>query len=256
MKRHILVDGVRLNVYTATIDHTKPYIVFLHDSLGCITLWRNFPDILAQAAQCNVMVYDRQGYGESDAFTTIERHNDYLEKEAQTLDSLLAMLAIDAAILFGHSDGGSIALLTAAMFPERIKAVITEGAHVFVEDITLNGIRAAVEAYATTNLKEKLLKYHGDNVDGLFRAWTETWLSDRFRSWNIEKYLPNITCPVLVLQGENDEFGSTKQVSAITEQVSGRAQQCLIPAVGHSPHKENPEQTLEPVIRFLQSLQS
>src|SRR5262249_47331630 len=148
--------------------------------LGCITLWRDFPVNLAKLTGCNAIIYDRQGYGQSSHFDS-KRSKEYLEKEAEILAKLLEKCNIKKAILFGHSDGGSISLIAAARYPDRITGVITEGAHVFVEEITLQGIREAKELYKNTNLKEKLAKYHGEKTEDVFKAWTETWLSEEFQ---------------------------------------------------------------------------
>lgn len=238
MRHDTIIDGATLRLSQATIGSDKPILIFLHDSLGCIELWRDFPTKLGEATNCSVMVYDRQGYGKSSPFTSHERTLDYLENEADVLNELIVQRGIKQAILFGHSDGGSIALLAAAKYPPSILGVITEGAHIFVEDITLYGIQLAVQAYQTTNLKERLQKYHSNKTDAVFWAWAKTWLSDEFKSWNIENFLPQITCPVLVIQGEQDEYGSLKQTQGIVRQVSGRASQLIIPGSGHTPHKE------------------
>lgn len=232
----------------------RPTLVFLHDSLGCITLWRNFPARLAEQCQCNLLIYDRLSYGQAAPFAQTERQNDYMETEADVLSELLKEESIEQAILFGHSDGGTIALLAAAKHPERIAAIITEGAHVFVEEITLEGIRQAVEAYKTTNLKQRLQKYHGDKTEAVFHAWADTWLRPGFRDWNIEHFLPQISCPALIIQGEKDEYGSLKQVESIVSHTKGPAQQLIIPGIGHTPHKEAIELILEKAVAFTQKL--
>jgi pimeloyl-ACP methyl ester carboxylesterase len=250
----ISLNGKGLFIHHQENYKDSPTIVFLHDSLGCISLWRDFPTKLGELTQCNILVYDRLGYGRSKPMPDVPRPVNYLEAEAETLNDLLTELSIEQPILFGHSDGGSIALLTAAKYPDRIKAVISEAAHVFVEEITLQGIREAMTAYQTTNLKERLEKYHGDNTDILFRAWTQTWTRDDFREWNIESFLPAITCPVLVLQGINDEFGSLAQVNSIVNNVSGSVEKALIEGSGHTPHKETPEETLTAAVGFIDNL--
>lgn len=222
----------------------RPTIVFLHDSLGCIRLWRDFPKRVGQLTQCNILVYDRQGYGDSCGFSKPRRDVEYLREEAEILFDLLQYWQTGPVVLFGHSDGGSIALIFAALYPDMVISVITEGAHVFVEDITLKGILEAEEAYQTTDLRSKLEKYHGEKTDAMFNAWTKTWTSSWFRDWNIEHYLPKITCPVLVIQGENDEFGSLAQVDAIVNGVSGPSQKVIVPDARHTPHKENAEVVL------------
>lgn len=232
----------------------KPTIIFLHDSLGCIDLWRDFPEKLGKLTQCNVLIYDRQGYGKSCQFSNPERDNGYIEAEADILNDLLTYWKIDKAILFGHSDGGSIALITAAKYPSKIMGVITEGAHIFVEGITVNGIKEAVSMYRETDLKTKLERYHGDKTEALFRAWTDTWTTNEFNTWNIEHFLPSIQCPSLIIQGEADEYGSLQQVENIISQVSGTTEKFIIPNIGHTPHKENPEKILEKAAGFIGKL--
>ncbi|WP_205504144.1 alpha/beta fold hydrolase [Rufibacter psychrotolerans] len=245
-----------MNLYTEfQHEHAnRPTLVFLHDSLGCLQLWRDFPEKLAQAAQCNVLVYDRLGYGKSAPMPSHERPTNYLELEADVLNNLLATLEITDAILFGHSDGGSIALIAASKYPEKIKAIICEAAHIFVEELTLNGIYAAMQAYNTTNLPERLQKYHGDKVDTIFKAWTHTWTRSDYRQWNIEHFLPGITCPLLFIQGEADEYGTLAQVEKTVSQVNGPAEKYLIPNAGHTPHKQYPQLVLDKAIEFIHRL--
>lgn len=254
MTNEVIIDGNPISVHQFKTAPTRPTLIFLHDSLGCIRLWRTFPQELGKLTNCNVLVYDRQGYGTSSAFTTEKRQNDYLETEADTLIKLLDACGIDKAILFGHSDGGSIALIAAAKFPERCTAIITEGAHIFVEEITLDGIRNTVNAWQTIGLKLVLQKYHGNRTEAVFHAWTDTWLSPEFRSWNIEQFLPLIKCPVLVIQGEKDEFGSMAQVDGILNQVSGKVEKWIVPGVSHSPHKDSKEKVLERSAAFINGI--
>jgi len=230
---------------------SRPTIVFLHDSLGCIALWRDFPQRLASAAGCHALVYDRRGYGESSPFPAAPRTTTYLEEESDALTPLLERCGVGDAILFGHSDGGSIALLAAARHPARVRAVVTEGAHVFVEEITLDGIRAAREALRTTPLRERLARYHGPRTDGVTSAWIDTWLRPDFRDWNIERYLPRITVPVLVLQGVDDEFGSVAQVEAIVRGTGGVGESLLVPGAAHTPHREATNVVLATAVDFL-----
>lgn len=229
----------------------RPSVIFLHDSLGCVDTWRDFPQLLAGQLGLDAVVYDRQGYGRSSPFGAAARTPQYLEEEAQNLRVLLDVLKIDSAVLFGHSDGGSIALIAAALEPSCIAAVVTEGAHVFVEDLTLRGIRAAREEFATTKLAARLARYHGDKVPAIAKAWIDTWLSPGFRSWNIERYLSGVGCPVLVIQGEQDEYGTVDQVNAIVEGTGAHAEALLIPGVGHTPHREAPAIVLAAVTDFI-----
>lgn len=229
----------------------RPTIVFLHDSLGCTELWRDFPEQLAQAARCNILIYDRLGYGKSAPMPTFEWPVNYMEHEADILFHLLRRSGIDEPILFGHSDGATIALLTASKYPEKIKAVVAEAAHIFVEDVTLQGIHEAIESYTHTNLADRLAKYHGNKVDTLFKAWTKTWTRSDFRDWNMEHQLPHIVCPLLFIQGEADEFGTLAQAEKTISQVNGPAEKYLIPNIGHTPHKEAGELVIDRTLKFL-----
>lgn len=252
--RTVEVNNVSLHVRLRMEYHNRPVIVFLHDSLGCIELWRDFPDKLCSAVACNMLVYDRQGYGKSDPLPDYLRTSAYLEHEAIVLHDLLNLLEINDAILFGHSDGGSIALIAAGKYPSQFRAVIVEAAHIFVEDVTLNGIRAAVDAYKNTDLRTKLEKYHGDKTETLFKAWTETWLSDHFRSWNILTFLLEITSPVMFIQGEKDEYGPVRQVEGVMHRVRSEVIPLLIPEVHHTAHRQVPQTIIDEVLKFLAPL--
>lgn len=249
--RLIDVKGKKLYIEQKNQFEGKPTIIFLHDSLGSVQLWRDFPDKLSEATQCNTLAYDRLGYGKSYPMLTHERPVNYMELEADLLNNVLIEMNIDNAILFGHSDGGTIALITAAKYPERVEAVICEAGHIFVEEVTLKGVYDAWEAYKTTNLPERLQKYHGDKVEMLFRAWTETWTREDYRTWNIEYLLKDIKAPLLFIQGEADEYGTLDQVEKTVTQVSGSAEKYIIPGIGHTPHKEVPELVLEKAAGFI-----
>lgn len=250
------VNGVKLAVerHVLGAGPSERVLVLLHDSLGAITTWRDFPLQLGKAVGCDVLIYDRQGYGRSDAFGPDPREADYMHREAEVLNELLKKEGIAKAILFGHSDGGTIALLAAAKYPERIEAVITEGAHVFVEDITLAGIRAAERQYGTTDLRTKLERHHGDKTDAVVQAWVKTWQAPFFHDWNIVQEITAIRCPVLVLQGVDDAFGTEAQVDAIVEAVGDGARKYMIPGAAHTPHKETPSITLELAKDFITDL--
>ncbi|KMQ60330.1 alpha/beta hydrolase [Chryseobacterium angstadtii] len=247
---------ITINNQTLYIEYVhrfegRPTLVFLHDSLGSAQLWRDFPSRLAEATGCNILLYDRLGYGKSYPMPTHIRPVNYMELEADLLNDLLAELNINHAILFGHSDGGTIALITAAKYPEKVQALICEAGHIFVEEVTLKGVYDAWEAYKTTNLPERLQKYHGDKVEMLFRAWTETWTREDYRNWNIEYLLKDIQCPLLFIQGEDDEYGTMDQVEKTITQVNGTAEKYIIPEIGHTPHKEVPELVLTKASEFI-----
>lgn len=229
----------------------RPTILFLHDSLGCIELWRDFPQQLAEQCQCNAWIYDRQGYGQSCPFSYQERSNDYMEWEADVLSELMDHWQLDKAILFGHSDGGSIALIAASKYPQKIEGVIAEGAHIFVEDITIAGIQDAIKVYQGTPLPAKLARYHGDKTQDMFWAWADTWTRDSFRDWDISSFLAGVQCPSLIIQGEADEYGSLQQVEGIVRGVKGPVEKFIIPKVKHTPHKEVPQEILDRASQFI-----
>lgn len=250
----IEVNGIRLYVQLVEKHKGRPTIVFLHDSLGCVELWRDFPYWVTEATSCNLLIYDRKGYGRSEPMHSIHRTNSYLEDEADILNALLLQLNIPSAILFGHSDGGSIALITAAKYPSGIEAVISEAAHIFVEQETIEGLKAAVARYRETILKSRLIKYHGEKTDTVFRAWTETWLSEEYRTWNIEHFLPGITCPTLIIQGDRDEYGTMKQVQGIADGIKGRTEIFILSGVGHTPHRQASLETAEKAQQFIKTI--
>jgi pimeloyl-ACP methyl ester carboxylesterase len=245
------LNGNRLIRLTNQSFVNRPTLVFLHDSLGSIQLWRDFPIKLGQAVGCNILVYERRGHGESAQLVNSGRTVDYLERQADSLEELLNHCEIDDAILFGHSDGGSIALLAAAKFGHCIRAVIAEAAHIFVEEITLEGIKQAVIQYETGDLKSRLSKYHKEKTETLFWLWANTWLSPAYRNWTIVDFLPSIQCRVLIIQGEKDEYGTLGQVEGIANQITGVASQFIVPDVGHTPHKEATTETLLRTAQFI-----
>jgi len=252
--RIIDVKGKKLYIEHYNPFEDRPTIILLHDSLGSVQLWRDFPAKLSEAAQCNTLAYDRLGYGKSYPMPTHERPVNYMELEADLLNDVLIEMNLDHVILFGHSDGGTIALITAAKYPEKVKAVICEAGHIFVEDVTLKGVYDAWEAYKTTNLAERLQKYHGDKVEMLFKAWTETWTRDDYRTWNIEYLLKDIKAPLLFIQGEADEYGTLDQMEKTVSQVSGSAEKYIIPAIGHTPHKEVQNLVLQKSEAFIRNI--
>ena len=169
------------------------------------------------------------------------------------LFGLLEALAIERVVLFGHSDGGSIAIIAAAQRPGQVDGVITEGAHVFVEDVTLAGIHEARAMFASTPLRERLARYHGSKTDAMVAAWIDTWLSLEFRDWNIESCLPRVVCPVLAIQGDDDEYGTPAQVQAIVHGVGVQARSLMLPRVGHTPHRDATEAVIHATAEFMAS---
>lgn len=241
----------RIQPHTSERKPSLPSLVFLHEGLGCIELWRDFPETLCLATGCSGFVYDRKGYGKSEPFEDTWSP-DYLEMEAFTyLPALLKACGITDTVLIGHSDGGTIALLTASIDDNIIRGIITEAAHIFVEKITLIGIHKAVKNFETTSLKEKLTRYHKENTETIFYRWANRWLSAEFKDWNIEEHLKKITCPVLALRGEDDEYGTSAQIEGIANLVSGPVNAELIPECGHVPHFQAKREVLEKMTRFI-----
>jgi len=254
----LTVDGVRLPARRlrpsdATAD--APVLVFLHEGLGSIGLWKDFPEALCYATGLPGFVYERQGHGDADPLLAQPRPVGYLEEQAeQVLPRVLAAAGINRFVHIGHSDGGTIALLHAASNPPGLLGAVTEAAHVFVEQITLDGIRAARTAFAEGTLKPRLERWHGANTEGVFWAWNATWLAPAFATWDMQDRLPAIRCPLLVVQGANDEYGTSAQVDAITRQTGGPATPLLIPACGHVPHQQARPAVLEAVTSFLRGV--
>jgi pimeloyl-ACP methyl ester carboxylesterase len=251
----VVVDGRRLETrWLAPRQATAPTIVMLHEGLGSVALWRDFPHALATRTGCGVLVYSRYGHGESDKQAE-KRTVSFMHHEGEVvLPELLDKLGIAQPILLGHSDGGSIALIFAGKYPDRARALILEAPHVFVEDLSIKSIAAAKVAYETTNLRARLGCYHA-HVDETFWAWNDIWLDPRFRAWNIESYLGSIRCPVLCIQGESDEYGTRAQVDTIVAKVPG-AELRMLPDCGHSPHRDQREATLAKMAEFVARIQA
>ncbi len=229
-------------------------LVFLHEGLGSIPQWQGFPAALCRATGLPGLVYERWGFGGSEALV-LPRPKDYLAREAEdALPEVLAACGVTRPVLIGHSDGGTIALLYAAAFPERTEACVTLAAHVFVEDATRAGIEAVVARWEAGDLRDRLTRHHGANAEAAFRGWAETWLDPDFRDWNVQHRLPAIICPALVLQGAGDAHGTAAQVAAIAAGVSGPVETWTIPDCGHSPHIERPDPVCARIAEFVEGL--
>ena len=225
-------------------------LVFLHEGLGSIGLWRDFPQDVADATGRAVTVYSRFGYGWSDAFPW-PRGPDYMHREAlEALPELLDVLEIEQPVLVGHSDGASIALIYAGLSGRMVSSLVLLAPHVFVEDESVAGIEAARDAFRTTDLRERMARHHAD-PDATFGLWNDIWLSSAFRSWSIEDVLPSVTAPVLVVQGAEDQYGTVRQVDAIERGVAGPVERLLLEGCGHVPHLERGPETLAAVTHFL-----
>ncbi len=230
-------------------------LVFLHEGLGCTSLWRDFPELVSQCTGLTALVYSRAGYGGSGP-AILPREVGYMHHEALVvLPAILRALRIGPTILIGHSDGASISIIhTGSELQDRVRALVLIAPHVFNEQISLEGIATARAQYQTTDLREKLARHHGAQVDDTFQGWNEVWLHPDFRDWNIEAFLPAVDVPALVIQGTRDEYGSLAQLDAIETGVSAQVERLVLEGVGHSPHRERPAVALEAVCRFVHDL--
>jgi pimeloyl-ACP methyl ester carboxylesterase len=227
----------------------RPALVFLHEGLGSIGQWRDFPAKVSRATGCRALVYDRYGYGQSDVLAE-KRDVSFMHHEAlRSLPELLSQLKVEDPILVGHSDGASIALIHAgAGF--KVRAVVAMAPHVFIEPVCISSIKKAAVTFETTDLKARLGKYHRD-VARTFYGWADVWRDPNFTSWDIrDDYLPKIACPVLAIQGEDDEYGTMAQLDDTKARVKS-CQLLKLPDCGHSPFRDQPERVLQAIGSFL-----
>jgi pimeloyl-ACP methyl ester carboxylesterase len=251
---HLMVQGRSLEVQRiGGLSRNVPELVFLHEGLGSISHWRNFPEHVADTTGCSVTVYSRYGSGESDLLGE-ERPVSYMHDEAlRALPDLLQQLDIEKPILVGHSDGASIALIFAgapAGVPDGVLGLVLLAPHVFVEDRSVASIAEAKTSFETTNLPEKLARHHRDAAS-TFWGWNNIWLRPDFRAWNIEEYLPRITCPILAIQGLDDQYGTIAQVQAIAQQSGGPVEILPLAECRHSPQRDQPEAVLAAIAGFV-----
>ena len=253
MMTEVTVAGRRLEV--AAVDAPRPgapWVVFLHEGLGSAAQWRDYPERVAAATGCGTLVYSRHGYGRSEP-RPAPWPDDFLAPEAiETLPALLAHFHIDRPVLVGHSDGGTIALMFAAAFPHACAGIVSIAAHVMCEDATGIGIRAARQRFLDGPLREALRRQHGSHTDDTMFGWANAWL--RVGEWDIRPSLRSVTCPVLVIQGRDDPFGTLAQVDAIAQAVGGAAETLVIDHCGHAPHRERRKEVLAAVTRFIRLL--
>jgi len=234
----------------------RPTLVFLHDGIGCAATWRDFPVELARRTGCGALVYSRAGYGGSDP-VPLPRPLTYMHEEGfRHLPALLDAAGIRRALLVGHSDGGSIALLHASTSraSPRVAGLLLEAPHVFCEEITVRSIERARTEYLEGDLRERLARYHGGNVDCAFWGWNRAWLDPGFRSWDLTEHLPAVAVPVLIVQGTDDPFGTLAQVNAIERGCGGTARRLILDRCGHTPHRDRREETLSAMAGFVREL--
>lgn len=231
-----------------------PLLLFLHEGLGSISMWRDWPARLCEITGCRGLVYSRYGYGNSSPRPEPEVWPvDYLHQQAwEVLPAFLAALNLQAEkpIFIGHSDGGSISLLYASRYKERLSAAVVMAPHLFVEPVTLRGIVEARQAYLETPLRARLSRYHRD-VDSAFWGWNKVWLNPEFKQWNIEPEVAKIQCPILAMQGDGDEYGTLEQIQRIQKWVP-HTELCVLENCGHSPHREQESQVNARIHAFIE----
>jgi pimeloyl-ACP methyl ester carboxylesterase len=247
--------GRRVRIEHAWIARQRkdaPLLVFLHEGLGSLAMWRDFPQQLCDAAGVRGLVYSRPGYGRSTPRAVEEAWSlDFMHRQAhEVLPALLDALSVREPVwLFGHSDGGSIALLFAARFPDRTAGAIVLAPHILVEDLSVASIEKARTAYETTDLKQRLGRYH-DDPDSAFWGWNRIWLDPTFRQWSIAGEIGAIACPLLAVQGQDDEYGTLEQIRGIARRVP-QTRLLELPQCGHSPHRDQPARLTEACVAFL-----
>lgn len=226
-----------------------PTLVFLHEGLGCVAMWRDFPDRVAARLHAPALIYSRFGYGSSDGLAA-KRTPDFMHEEAlEHLPRLLDALAIERPLLIGHSDGASIALIHAALAGRDVAGLVLMAPHVFVEDISLANIARIRDTYLSTDLKARLARYHA-NVDDAFLGWADAWLDPAFRDWSIEALADGVSVPVLLIQGVDDEYGTLVQIDRIAARVEGPVERVVLDACGHSPHRDQEAAVLDAIAAF------
>jgi pimeloyl-ACP methyl ester carboxylesterase len=245
------IDGIHLEGrWFGPGPDAAPTLVLLHEGLGCVGLWGDFPQDLAAAAGCGVFAYSRAGYGKSDP-VPLPRPLTYMHDEARdVLPKLLDAIGLRRGFLVGHSDGASIAAIHGGMFDDaRLDGIVLIAPHVFTEDMGIASIEMAKQAYDTGDLKRKLARWHA-NVDSAFCGWNGAWLDPGFRKWDLTEFLPGIRKPLLVIQGEADQYGTMAQVETIARLSGGPVETRILPGVGHSPQREAPEEAVAAISGF------
>ena len=237
----ITVAGCELEIATLPGDGKgAPTLVFLHEGLGSLQLWRDFPAVLSERTRCPALVYSRYGNGFSTALSE-PRTPRYMHDEALvTLPALLEALQLDDVVLVGHSDGASIALIFAAEYPRAMRGAVLAAPHLFVEDLSVRSIAAIRSDYEHGSLRERMTHYHSD-ADRTFYGWNDIWLAPEFRDWNIEPYAERLQVPVLAIQGLDDEYGTLAQIDALARLAKAPVDRLVLGGCGHAPHRDRPE---------------
>jgi len=237
------------------IKEDIPLIVFLHEGLGSCAQWKNFPAQVCETLNYPGLVYERFGHGRSEVKELTGKGRLLFDEALEYFPELLSKLQIkNKLILIGHSDGGSIALIFASEFREKLLGLVTIADHVIISEISVNGILKAVVNYEEGMLKKFLIKYHGEKTDHVFYKWSKRWLSDEGKKWNIEDRLRLINCPVLAIQGKDDQYGAVEQVVSKLTGISGTVETLFIENCGHAPHLESNELVLTRIVSFIRGL--
>ncbi|TDO16544.1 MULTISPECIES: alpha/beta fold hydrolase [Halomonas] len=231
-------------------EATGSPIVLMHDSLGCVALWRDFPIRLAEATGREVIAYDRLGYGRSAPYPG-PQPSDFIEQESASFDAVRKQLVLDRFVMLGHSVGGCMAVEIAAHHADGCEALVTVAAQAFTEPRTLDGIRKAQRDFAEPRRMARLATYHGDKAEWVLRSWVETWHSEAFAHWTLDEALRRVACPTLAIHGEHDEFGSLAQPRRIAALTPGPSEPTILPDCGHVPHRECPERLIDAICPFL-----
>jgi pimeloyl-ACP methyl ester carboxylesterase len=251
----MMLDGRTLETqWWGPAPEAAATLVLLHEGLGCVALWRDFPEALAAATGCGVFAYSRFGYGGSDT-ASLPRPMNYMHDEAvSVLPRVLDTAGVRRALLIGHSDGGSIAAVHAGAVQDvRVVGAVLMAAHFFVEDLNIASIRAIKEHYEQGDLRARLRRYHRD-VDVAFRGWNDTWLDPRFRSFDIMAEVARIRVPILALQGADDPYGSDEQLRVLERAARCSVETRLIEGARHSPHLEARDATMEAIVPFVRNV--
>ncbi len=249
--RLIRIDGHHLNTRIIGAGDEAPSLVFLHEGLGSVDLWRSYPAQTAEATARRAVVFSRYGHGWSDPQRE-PRPIDFMDHDAfVVLPELIETVGVTDPILIGHSDGASIALLHASQY--QVRGLVLLAPHAFTEPSGLAEIRRARHRFETTDLAERMSAYHHD-PKATFEAWNDVWLDPDFESWNIEAVLADITCPVLLIQGEDDEYGTLNQIDAIGDGLAGTVTRLILSDCRHSPHLDRPDATTAATVEFIRGI--
>jgi pimeloyl-ACP methyl ester carboxylesterase len=245
----VRVNGRRVEYSLVRRGRSVPVIVLLHEGLGSLSMWRDFPRRIGRATRCSTLAYSRYGYGRSDP-PTVPRRPDFMHEEAlRVLPDLLDRLEIERPILLGHSDGASIALIHAGGAGRPLAGVVAIAPHVMVEDVCIARILETRRSYEASGLRDRLAGHHRQ-PDATFRSWSDAWLDPGFGGWDIQDYLPRIACPVLAIQGEDDEYGTMEQIERIAR-LAPDTELLKLPRCGHAPHRDQPQAVIAAVASFV-----